>query len=136
MNKLFSHFRSDDISSMTQVLKCLNPNDSCSFDCGDKEIEPDPLSFFKQQKGKTANRRNEDYPQLNESNDMPEDIDNAFPDSEDFLLVSVGDDGGILGGGLEWLMAFESSRRDGLGVEINWYGGEEQSVGEGSDPAA
>lgn len=129
MDKLFSHLRSDYISTMTQILKCLNPNDSCSFNCGHEKIKPESLSFFEEQKGKTANRRNEDHPKLNESDDMHKDIDDAFPDGEDFLLVSIGDDSGILGGGLEGFIAFDSSRRDGFGVEINWYGGEEQSMG-------
>ncbi len=56
---------------------------------------------------------------------MPKDINNAFPESEDLLLVSIGDNGGILSRGLERLIAFESSRIDGFGVEINGDGGEE-----------
>jgi hypothetical protein len=128
MDKLFSHLWPNYVYSMTQILKCFNPNDSCSFDSRDKKIKPETLSFLEQKKGKPTNGWNENHPKLNKSDNMPKDINNPFTDSEDFLLVSIGDNGGILSGGLEGLLAFESSRRDRFGVEINRDGGEEQSV--------
>jgi hypothetical protein len=134
MDELLSHFWSDDISSMTEVLESFNPDNSGPFDGRDEEVEPEILSFLEEQQGETADGGNEDDPELNEPDDVPEDINDAFPHSEYLLLVSVGNYGRILGSSLERFAAFEISGRERLSVEINGDGGEQQSLSQWSDP--
>lgn len=90
MDKLLGHFWADDISSMAQVLECLNPDYACSLNCGDEEIKPEPLCFLEEYEGEATNGRSKDEPELNESDNMPEHIKDTFPYSEYLLLVSIG----------------------------------------------
>jgi hypothetical protein len=134
MDELLSHFWSNDISSMTEVLKSFNPDNSGPFDGRDEEVEPEILGFFKEEEGETADGRYKDDPKLNEPDKVPEDINNAFPYSEYLKFVAVGNHSGILGSGLEGFAAFDSSTREGLSIEINGDGGEEKPLSQGPDP--
>lgn len=62
MDELLSHLWSDDISSMTEVLKSLNPDNSGAFDGRDEEVEPEILGFSKEEEGETADGGNKDDP--------------------------------------------------------------------------
>lgn len=47
MSKSLGHLWADDVSAMAKILKGFNPNDSCPFNCGYEQLEPNLFGCLK-----------------------------------------------------------------------------------------
>lgn len=60
--KLLCHLRTNNISSMTEVLEGLDPYNSCSLYCRDEQVIPKVLSSFEKDEWQSEDGRNKDDP--------------------------------------------------------------------------
>lgn len=79
MGECFCHFRTNHISSVTQILEGFNPDYASSLNRVHKDFKPQFFSIFEKSQRKGENRRGKDEKEVNESNNMRECWFDFFP---------------------------------------------------------